>query len=182
MFKDYFVYEAASGYKKFSGGEATANKMVEFNPYSRTLTENINIGMGGVPSGEITSYSNSIKFDVGFKSSGGSISSSMRLIKAEKEWEEPTFQDIVEDSLQEMDFSDFYSLNEQRFLDEAAWFKAIKDKISNVWDSIWAKTKKILDRIVALGKSALKALMKFFGVEVDYVTASGPDIIFGKMA
>ena len=41
---------------------------------------------------------------------------------------------------------------------------------------------KILDRIVALGKSALKALMKFFGVEVDYVTASGPDIIFGKMS
>ena len=95
---------------------------------------------------------------------------------------EPTFQDIVEDSIQEMDFSDFYSLNEQRFLDEAAWFKAIKDKISNVWDSIWAKTKKLLDRIVALGKLAFKALMKFFGVEVDYVTASGPDIIFGKMA
>ena len=182
MFKDYFVYEAASGYKKFSGGEATANKMVEFNPYSRTLTENINIGMGGVPSGELTAYSNQIKFDVGFKSSGGSISSSMRLIKAEKEWEAPTFQDIVEDSLQEMDFSDFYSLNEQRFLNEAAWFKAIKDKISNVWDTIWNKTKKILDKIVALGKRALKALMKFFGVEVDYVTASGPDIIFGKMA
>ena len=182
MFKDYFVYEAASGYKKFSGGEATANKMVEFNPYSRTLTENINIGINGVPSGEITTYSNSIKFDVGFKSSGGSISSSIRLIKAEKEWEAPTFQDIVEDSLQEMDFSDFYSLNEQRFLNEAAWFKAIKDKISNVWDTIWDKTKKILDRIVALGKSALKALMKFFGVEVDYVTASGPDIIFGKMS
>ncbi len=182
MFKDYFVYEAASGYKKFSGGEATANKMVEFNPYSRTLTENINIGMDGVPSGELTAYSNQIKFDVGFKSSGGSISSSMRLIKAEKEWEAPTFQDIVEDSLQEMDFSDFYSLNEQRFLNEAAWFKAIKDKISNVWDTIWNKTKKILDKIVALGKRALKALMKFFGVEVDYVTASGPDIIFGKMA
>jgi len=182
MFKDYFVYEAASGYKKFSGGAATANKMVEFNPYSRTLTENINIGMDGIPSGAITKYSNSIKFDVGFKSAGGAISSSIRLIKAEKEWEAPTFQDIVENSLQEMDFSDFYSLNEQRFLDEAAWFKAVKDKISNVWDSIWAKTKKILDKIVALGKRAIKALMEFFGVEVDYVKASGPDIIFGKMS
>ena len=84
MFKDYFVYEAASRYKKFSAGEATANKMVEFNPYSRTLTQNINIGMGGIPSGEITSYSNSIKFDVGFKSSGVSITSSIRLIKDEK--------------------------------------------------------------------------------------------------
>ena len=122
------------------------------------------------------------KMFVGFKSSSGSISSSMRLIKAEKEWEAPTFQDIVEDSLQEMDFNDFYSLNEQRFLDEAAWFKAVKDKISSVWNTIWDKTKKILDRIVALGKRALKALMKFFGVEIDYVTASGPDIIFGKMA
>ena len=81
-----------------------------------------------------------------------------------------------------MDFSDFYSLNEQRFLNEAAWFKAIKDKISSVWNTIWDKTKIILNKIVALGKRALKALMKFFGVEVDYVTASGPDIIFGKMA
>ena len=183
MFKDYFVYEAASGYKKFSGGEATANKMVEFNPYSRTLTQNINIGMGGIPSGEITSYSNSIKFDVGFKSSGGSITSSIRLIKDEKEWEAPTFKDIVEHSIQEMDFSDLYTLHEdQRFLDEAAWFRAKKDKISSIWDKIWDKTKKILDRIIALGKKALKAIMKFFGVEVDYVKASGPDIIFGKMA
>ena len=80
-----------------------------------------------------------------------------------------------------MDFSDFYSLNEQRFLDEAAWFKAIKDKLSNVWNTIWEKTKKILDRIIALGKRAIKALMRFFGIEVGYVTASGPDIIFGKM-
>ena len=82
-----------------------------------------------------------------------------------------------------MDFSDLYTLHEdQRFLDEAAWFRAIKDKISGIWDKIWDKTKKILDRIIALGKKALKAIMKFFGVEVSYVTASGPDIIFGKMA
>ena len=111
----------------------------------------------------------------------------MRLIHTDEEFvghkkPEPTFQDIVEESIQEMDFSDFYSLNEQRFLNEAAWFKAIKDKIANVWNTIWDKTKIILDKIVALGKRALKALMKFFGVEVDYVTASGPDIIFVKMA
>ena len=181
-FREYFVYEAASGYKKFSGGQATANKMIEFDPKSETLTQNINIGSDGTPSGDIISYSSQIKFDVGFKSAGGGISSSIRLIKAGYEKPEPTFQDIVEESIQEMDFSDFYSLNEQRFLNEAAWFKAIKDKIANVWNTIWDKTKIILDKIVALGKRALKALMEFFGVEVDYVTASGPDIIFGKMA
>ena len=180
-FKEYFVYEAASGYKKFNNGEATANKMVEFNPYNKTLTENINIGSNGNPSGDLNTYANEIKFDVGFKSAGGGISSSIRLIKAEYEKPEPTFQDIVEDSIQEMDFSDFYSLNEQRFLDEAAWFKAVKDKISNVWNTIWDKTIKILDRIIALGKRAFKALMKFFGVEVDTVTASGPTLIFAKM-
>ena len=110
----------------------------------------------------------------------------MRLIHTDEEFvghekPEPTFQDIVEESIQEMDFSDFYSLNEQRFLNEAAWLKAITDKLLNVWNTIWDKTKIILDKIVALGKRALKALMKFFGIEVGYVTASGPDIIFGKM-
>ena len=181
-FREYFVYEAASGYKKFDNGEATANKMVEFDPKSESLTQNINIGSGGIPSGELRTYSGKIKFDVGFKSSGGAISSSIRLIKAGYERREPTFQDIIEESLEEMDFREIYSLNESQFLDEASWWNAVKDKISDVWNSIWDKTKKILDKIVALGKRALKALMKFFGVEVDTITASGPDIIFGKMA
>jgi len=43
-FRHYFVYEAASGYRKFGNGKATANKMIEFDPTGHVLSENIDIG------------------------------------------------------------------------------------------------------------------------------------------
>jgi hypothetical protein len=76
---------------------------------------------------------------------------------------------------------DFGSLNEQSFLDEASFFRAVIDKIKNVWNVIWDKTEKILDRIVNLGKRALEALMRFFGIELTNIQTSGPALIFDKM-
>jgi len=179
-FRHYFVYEAASGYKKFGNGKATANKMIEFDPTGHVLSENIDIGADGHPTQDIKNYSDRVQFNVGFKSSGGAIMSSLRLLMRSEEYKKPetTFQNIINESIQEMDFG---SLNEQSFLDEASFFRAVIDKIKNVWNVIWDKTEKILDRIVNLGKRALEALMRFFGIELTNIQTSGPALIFDKM-
>ena len=65
----------------------------------------------------------------------------------------------------------------------------VQDKAKDAMDwlkgfigALYKKVKQVLTKIVAMGKKALHALLKFFGFEPKDAASSGPALIFHKMA
>ena len=46
---------------------------------------------------------------------------------------------------------------------------------------LWEKVKRVLDRIVQMGRKALHFILHFFGIRPSQVTSSGPALAFHKM-
>ena len=208
-FKEHFVFEAASGLTKFKGGLGTASHLVEFTE-SGTISKFHPMGkVDGIGDGQwnihqdIKDMARSVDFYVSFKTGSKNPYSALRTKTAKqvKEDYEPTLRDLVLETLEE---DGILLLTEENIqLDEWSLVKKAFDKVSRraskmrgwVQDKakdamnwlkgfIGALLKKVsqaLSKIVAMGKKALHALLKFFGFEPKNASGSGPAIIFHKM-
>jgi hypothetical protein len=174
VYKEFFVYEAASGETKFgTKSMATADSMVKFD-VTKSTGDIDPIGNEGVPSSEMKALAKKLKWDINFKS-GSSLSkktgiktrtaySVMRVQIGEgKEQELPTFKSIFEETSSQYDDL----LVEGKF---TSFFRTL-------WDRVWG----VLKALIKIGKQAIQKVLEFFGLEVKSVQASGPSWIFEKM-
>ena len=213
-FKEHFVFEAASGLKKFNAGLGTASHLVEFTEQG-TISKLHPMGkVDGTGSGswnihkDIITMAGATDFYVSFKTGSKNPYSALRTKAARNEQFEfdnledmPTLRDLVFETLEDdgtiLLTEECQQLNEwdlvKRAFDKVkkraskirGW---VQDKAKDAMDwlkgfigALYKKVKQVLTKIVAMGKKALHALLKFFGFEPKDAASSGPTIIFHKM-
>ena len=178
-FKQHFVFEAATGLRKFGNGLGTAGYLVEFDDNSGKISKNILMGkMNSVTdfkiSPEIVKMANATNFYVSFKTGSKNPYSALRAgVKAEEtnfsDFDGlPTLRDLVFETLKEdgtiLLTEGYQELNEWELLRRA--FDKVKKRASRVkgWvqdkaDSAinWLKgfVKKLFEKV----KKALKAIV-----------------------
>ena len=211
-FREHFVFEAASGLRKFSGTRGTASHLVEFAE-NGTISQYKSMGdVSGISnfmiSSEIKKMAKQVNFYVSFKTGSKNPYSALRggiskkPIKEEMEiLEIPTLRDLVFEQLRED--SNVVLTEGYEELNEWALLRKAYDKIKKVgtktkgwvqdkaaqavtWlrdfiAGLWEKVKRVLDRIVQMGRRALHFILNFFGIQPSQVTSSGPALAFHKM-
>jgi len=200
-FRDFFVYEAMSGQRKFTGGEnnARASLCVEFDDSSGALSKVISTTSDGKKnftnppkvSSDISKLAGGAKFYVAWKSSSGNPYSTFRANISEgnnSTIKIPTINEILRKTLAEDALIIEYKkrlLSENKQLNE---FQILKKMLSSVkgagkkflnWmQGIYKKflknVKKALNKIKKLGKDAFNAVLKFAGIEISSVRADIP--------
>jgi len=211
-FREHFVFEAASGLKKFNATKGTASHLVEFAE-NGTISQYKSMGdVSSVSkftiSPEIVKMAKQVNFYVSFKTGSKNPYSALRggiskkPIKEEMEiLEIPTLKDLVFEQLREdgsIELTEGYQeLNEWALLRKAfdtvkrtasktrGWVQDKAD-VAVTWlrdfiAGLWEKVKRVLDRIVQMGRKALHFLLNFFGIIPSQVTGTGPALAFHKM-
>ena len=183
VFKSHFCFEAATGRVKFgSSSQGVANSIVTFTDTGK-ITDILQLDSAD-GAGSVLSRGNN--FYVSFKTSSGSASylalRSKKLSKKElgNLVAEETFHGIIHEELSKggLLLEDVQQLDEFALLSKLAG-KA-KDVTSNiamtakrVFDAIIDRIRNAFNYIVALGKRAISALLRFFGIRIDNVRVKG---------
>ena len=186
-FKEWFVFEAATGQEKFSNELARANWMVEWDFSGYTEAYKIKSD-SGKPTDVIKKAAKDVKFDVNFKTGGSTSQYAKTAIRGSnfvpegKEFHitNMTFNEYVEQHIDEY----FYS---KQYLDEMFNIKqlikkgkdyvksaveSMKNTVINIINNIIDGLKIILEKI----SNGLIGLMEFFGMKLKSVKIGGGSI------
>ena len=179
------MYIATTGYSKFpEGSRGIANKLIEFDPKTGTLTHDIDTGGPNNISKSIKNMSKATKFYCAFKTSKKNPYSTLRTATGKFEYHQPlpnrTLNELMIDTL--LDDLDLYGLDEsykymtEDLVIENLFKKAIdkvktiggsiKDYLSGFFNKIVEGFKKAIAGIIKLGKKAFEALLNFLGLEI----------------
>ena len=185
--RENICYIATTGYKKFpQGSRGIANKLIEFEPKSGTITHNFDTGTPTAMSSSMKNMASSTSFFCSFKTGGkGNPFSSLRTKTTKFESNEPnqTLNElIIETLMKDLKLDPQQLLSEgYEFLTEAGWIsnlfnrgvatikkagKSIKNWLSNIASKILQGAKKAFKKIVKLGEKAFDALFEFLGVVI----------------
>jgi hypothetical protein len=197
-FRKWFVFEAMSGYKKFSGAQSTASICVTFNPDTAGISSIMVTSDGKAkglsgnpkPSKGVISKAKSTRIYAAYKSSGNKPYSTIRAghdYTTDQEWlVDCTLDSIIRDEilLDEDVKSLGLNLTEEIIeLDEFALLKSVYKKLKNVgkdaakwitgfFKKVMEQVSKTLDAIQKLGGRMFEALFQFLGIEISNVTSS----------
>jgi hypothetical protein len=185
--RENICYIATTGYKKFpQGSRGIANKLIEFEPKSGTITHNFDTGTPNAMSSSMKNMASSTSFFCSFKTGGkNNPYSSLRTKTTKFESNEPnqTLNElIIETLMKDLKLDPQQLLSEgYEFLTEAGWIsnlfnrgvatikkagKSIKNWLSNIASKILQGAKKAFKKIVKLGEKAFDALFEFLGVVI----------------
>ena len=182
--KENICYIATTGYKKFpEGSRGIANKLIEFDPASGSITHNIDTGLDGIPSSGMKSMAAATSFYCAFKTSKKDPYTTLRTKTGSFISNEyiPTLNGlIIETLMKDLKVNTRTLLNEgYALLTEADIIeglisrgiaalkkigRSVKNWFSNILSKIVAGAKKVFRTIVSLGKRAFVALFNFLGV------------------
>lgn len=183
VFKSHFCFEAATGRVKFGkSSQGVANSIVTFTDTGK-ITDILQLD-SAEGAGRVLSRGNS--FYVSFKSSSGSAPYlALRSKKLSKKaiqdsLAEETFHGIIHEELSKGGLL----LEDVQQLDEFALLSKLAGKVKDVTSKIAMTAKKVFNAIierirnafnyiVSLGKRAISALLRFFGLRIDNVRVKG---------
>ena len=189
VFKEWFVFEAATGQAKFADEQARANWMVEWDFTGNTEAYLIKTS-SGKPTNVIKNAAKDVKLDVNFKTGGSTSQYAKTAIRGSgfkptsegKELHIPnmTFNEYVEQHIEEYLYS-------KQYLDEMFNIKQLikkgKDYAKSALESMKNTVMEILNNIVDGLKTILEnmkngliGLMEYFGIELSSVKVNGGSI------
>ena len=204
--KRWFVYEAATGGKKFGPKDiSTADFVIEFDPTKEgkgAIKKNKDL-RNPKSSTDLTDLVNETEFYCSFKTGKKDPYTSTRTKTINQEEYIPTLRHLIIDHIESNESTRMFLPENYEQLDEFALLNRaiqgmkrgasrLKTGVKDVWMGFMDRAKKfladlfkkvdaVLDKIKKLAGRALHALIEFFGFEVDSVKSSGPAIIFHKM-
>ena len=185
LFSLNVVLEASTGNVKFNEGPAAANLLGKFDIGSqKVVVEPIT----SINDKIIKDYASKISPYIAFKKGGGdSPAYSTMRIGLKENYGIDTFRDMVINELTTID--GFSELLTEEFLEEGAFdmIKRAGNWAKNVGRETWNKfqkvikkvldgVKKVLSKIVKMGKRMFEAVMAFFGLEINNVSGVPVDI------
>ena len=199
-FKEWFVFEAMSGYSKFKEPLAVSSVCMEFSADNGNITKFIEVtkggtvaGLKGTPtiSGGITKISGKVKFYAAWKSGGGNPYSVLRVAGDGKdfEYDDTTLIGCIRKTIYEDKIAQAFLIEETNQLDEFKFIGKTFDRLKSMGKNaiLWAKNliakimkavKNALNRIKKMGKKMFEGAIKFLGIKPD-VKASLPSDLNG---
>jgi hypothetical protein len=199
QFKEFFVYEAMSGRKKFEGKTplAIASCCIEFDANKGSVNKFIPISPDGSSKGlsgpvkvspEVKSIAKQCTFYTAWKSSSGSPYSTFRINVDSKAKLNESLDSIIREEIRNdvwVQETNKDLLSESMQLDEMTLFKraisrmrnvvgAVGKFVSNLMGRIFARAKNAIKKIMKMGKNAFKNLFAFLGIELKSARVSAP--------
>ena len=185
-FKEWFIFEAMSGYSKFKENRAVASVCMEFSADNGDVTKFIEVapkglisGISGSPSvsGKIKSIASGAKIYAAWKSSGGNPYSVLRVSSygEDENFDEMTLRGCIRKTIHEDKISQAFLREEDGQLDEFKFIGRAFDRIKKMGKNaiLWVKnliTKimkavtQALNKIKKMGKKIFEGLFKFVGL------------------
>ena len=205
--KRWFVYEAATGGKKFGPKDiSTADFVIEFDPAKEgkdAIQKNKDLRNPDT-SQDLTDLVNETEFYCSFKTGKKDPYTATRTKTIKQEEYIPTLRHLIIDHIESNKSTRMFLPENYEQLDEFALLSraiqgikkgasSLKAGVKDMWlnltdrvkiflEGLFKKVSAALDKIKRLAGKALHALLEFFGFEVDKVDSSGPALIFHKMA
>ena len=186
-FKEWFIFEAMSGFSKFKEKKAIASVCMEFNANNGKVTKFIEVtpngktaGVSGSPqlSGEIKKVASGAKLYAAWKSSGGNPYSTLRVasVGEDDNYDEMTLRGCIRKTIAEDRISQAFLKEEVEELDEFRFigraFNRIKKMgkdailwVKNLITKILKAVQQALDKIKKMGKKVFEGIFKFIGIE-----------------
>ena len=185
-FKEWFIFEAMSGYSKFKEKRAVASVCMEFSADSGKVTKFIQVAPKGLTkglskaslSGEIKTIASGAKIYAAWKSSGGNPYSVLRVSSygEDENFDEMTLRGCIRKTIHEDKISQAFLREEVGQLDEFKFIGRAFDRIKKMGKNaiLWVKnliTKimkavtQALNKIKKMGKKIFEAIFKFVGLE-----------------
>ena len=185
-FKEWFVFEAMSGYSKFKEKKAVASVCMEFNADNGDVTKFIEVtpngktsGIAGSPvvSGKIKSVASGVKLYAAWKSAGGNPYSTLRVSSfgEDENFDDMTLRGCIRKVIHEDKISQAFLREEVGQLDEFRFISRTFDRIKKMGKNaiLWVKNlitkiltavKKALDKIKRMGKKVFEGIFNFVGL------------------
>ena len=185
-FKEWFIFEAMSGYSKFKEKRAVASVCMEFSADNGKVTKFIEVAPNGLTkglseasiSGEIKTIASGAKIYAAWKSSGGNPYSVLRVSSygEDENFDEMTLRGCIRKTIHEDKISQAFLREEVGQLDEFKFIGRTFDRIKKMGKNaiLWVKnliTKimkavtQALNKIKKMGKKIFEAIFKFVGLE-----------------
>ena len=186
-FKEWFIFEAMSGFSKFKEKKAIASVCMEFNANNGKVTKFIEVtpngktaGVSGSPqlSGEIKKVASGAKLYAAWKSSGGNPYSTLRVasVGEDDNYDEMTLRGCIRKTIAEDRISQAFLKEEVEELDEFRFIGRAFDRIKKMGKDaiLWVKNlitkilkavQQALDKIKKMGKKVFEGIFKFIGIE-----------------
>ena len=201
-FKEWFIFEAMSGYSKFKEPRAVSSVCMEFSADNGKVTKFIEVSSGGTVaglkgtptvSGAIKDLSGKVKIYAAWKSSGGNPYSSLRISNSynpfDHNYDDTTLIGCIRKTIHEDKISHKFLTEEVEQLDEFRFISKTFDKIKglgkdavlwlkNLMGKIMKAIKGALNKIKNMGKEMFQAMFKFLGVSPE-VKSTIPNEIKG---
>ena len=186
-FKEWFIFEAMSGYSKFREKKAIASVCMEFNANNGSVTKFIEVtpkgrsaGISGAPqvSGKIKKVAGGAKLYASWKSSGGNPYSVLRVnsVGEDDNYDEMTLRGCIRKTIAEDKISQALLKEEVEELDEFRFIGRAFDRIKKMGKDaiLWVKNlitkilkavQQALDKIKRMGKKVFEGIFNFIGIE-----------------
>ena len=186
-FKEWFIFEAMSGYSKFREKKAIASVCMEFNANNGSVTKFIEVtpkgrsaGISGAPqvSGKIKKVAGGAKLYASWKSSGGNPYSVLRVnsVGEDDNYDEMTLRGCIRKTIAEDKISQALLKEEIEELDEFRFIGRAFDRIKKMGKDaiLWVKNlitkilkavQQALDKIKRMGKKVFEGIFNFIGIE-----------------
>ena len=199
-FKEWFVFEAMSGYSKFKERQAVASVCMEFNANNGDVTKFIEVtpsgkvaGISGSPevSGKVKKVASGVKMYTAWKSSGGNPYSTLRLASygEDNQYDDMTLRGCIRKTIEEDKISQALLKEETQQLDEFKFISRAFDRIKNMGKNaiLWVKNlitkimkavQQALNKIKKMGKKVFEGIFKFVGL-TPTVSSSVPSEVKG---
>ena len=191
-FKEWFIFEAMSGFSKFKEKKAIASVCMEFNANNGKVSKFIEVtpngksaGVSGSPklSGEIKTVAGGAKLYAAWKSSGGNPYSTLRVasVGEDDNYDEMTLRGCIRKTIAEDKISRSFLKEEIEELDEFRFIRKAFDRIKKMGKDaiLWVKNlitkilkavQQALDKIKKMGKKVFEGIFNFIGVEATVDT------------
>ena len=178
--KEFFTFEAASGYKKFSNNIGTADLVMEFDPIGKSkITQYREFGkMGGkvpIVHKDIIDLSKKTQFFVAFKTAEKNPFSALRTktIKANEEFENiedvPTLRNLIIDHIESNELTRTFLPENFEQLDEFALLNRAIQGIKKGASKIKSSVKDIYLNLTVRVKKFLSDLFKKVGIVLNKI-------------
>ena len=186
-FKEWFIFEAMSGFSKFKEKKAVASVCMEFNANNGKVSKFIEVtpsgksaGVSGSPklSGEIKTVAAGAKLYAAWKSSGGNPYSTLRVasVGEDDNYDEMTLRGCIRKTIAEDKISQALLREEVEELDEFRFIGRAFDRIKKMGKDaiLWVKNlitkilkavQQALDKIKRMGKKVFEGIFNFIGLE-----------------
>ena len=187
VFKEWFIFEAMSGFSKFREKKAIASVCMEFNANNGSVTKFIEVtpagkvaGVSGSPqvSGKIKKVAAGAKLYASWKSSGGNPYSVLRVnsVGEDDNYDEMTLRGCIRKTIAEDKISQAFLREEVEELDEFRFIGRTFDRIKKMGKDaiLWVKNlitkilkavQQALDKIKRMGKKVFEGIFNFIGLE-----------------